>query len=60
MKRTSKKSLNRRRCTNSCLYFLADESDSKHDNQDMYDINIPVISSHLINFKNHFILLPNL
>ena len=39
MKRTPKGSLNRHRCPNSCLYFLAEETDSEHDDSDkMYDL----------------------
>ena len=35
MKRNSKRSLNR--CPNSCLYFLAEDSDSKHGSQEKYE-----------------------
>ena len=38
MKRTAKRSLNRHRCPKSCLYFLAEESDSEHDRDKMYDL----------------------
>ena len=42
MKRTPKKSLNRHRCPNACLYFLAEQSDSEYDSQEKYGINIVI------------------
>ena len=38
MKRTPKRSLSHHRCPNSCLYFLAEETDSEHDSDKMYDL----------------------
>lgn len=46
MKRNPKRSLSHHRCPNSCLYFLAEETDSEHDNCDkMYDLNTNVVTN---------------
>lgn len=37
MRRTLKRNLNHQRCPNSCLYFLAEDTDSEHGSDKMYD-----------------------
>lgn len=43
MKRIAKGSVNRHRCPNSCLYFLAEETDSEHDSDKMYDLSALIV-----------------
>ena len=40
MKRIPQRPSNLRRCSKSCLYFLAEETDSDNDSNDMYDLHI--------------------
>lgn len=45
MRRTPKRSLSRHHCPNSCLYFLAEETDSEHDSDKMYGLNTNVVAN---------------
>lgn len=40
MKRIPQRPSNLRHCSKSCLYFLAEETDSDDDSNDMYDLHI--------------------
>ena len=40
MKRIPQRPSNLHCCSKSCLYFLAEETDSDNDDNDMYDLHI--------------------